>query len=87
MLLLQSAKKKTKCVYDFPSLTLATRASADVSELVFMQEWQSHECLKKLTALATKESTQTPPPVSTVSAGPRMVNASKSSLNAQTPEN
>ena len=38
-----------------------------------------------LTALATKESTQVPPPVSTVSAGPRMVNASKSSLNAQTP--
>ena len=27
------------CVYDFPSLSLATRASADVSELVFKQEW------------------------------------------------
>ena len=40
-----------------------------------------------LTALATKESTQAPPPVSTVSAGPRMVNASKSSLNAHTPRN
>ena len=33
-------------VYDFPSLSLATRASGDMSELVFQQEWQSHECLK-----------------------------------------
>ena len=28
------------CVYDFPSLSLATRASLDVSELVFKQEWR-----------------------------------------------
>ena len=27
-----------ECVYDFPSLSLATRASADMSELVFKQE-------------------------------------------------
>ena len=27
--------EQQECVYDFPSLSLATRASADVSELVF----------------------------------------------------
>ena len=31
--------EQQECVYDFPSLSLATRASADVSELVFKQEW------------------------------------------------
>ena len=34
--------------YGFPSLLLATRASADVSELVFKHEWRSHECLKTI---------------------------------------
>ena len=27
--------EQQECVYDFPSLSLATRASADVSEIVF----------------------------------------------------
>ena len=30
--------EQQECVYDFPSLSLATGASADVSELVFKQE-------------------------------------------------
>ena len=34
--------------YGFPSLLLVTRASADVSELVFKHEWRSHECLKTI---------------------------------------
>ena len=34
--------------YGFPSLLLATRASADVSELVFKHEWRSHEYLKTI---------------------------------------
>ena len=34
--------------YGFPSLLLATRASADVSELVFKHEWRSQECLKTI---------------------------------------
>ena len=34
--------------YGFPSLLLATRASADVLELVFKHEWRSHECLKTI---------------------------------------
>ena len=34
--------------YGFPSLLLATRASADVSELVFKHEWRSHKCLKTI---------------------------------------
>ena len=33
--------EQQKCVYDFPSLSLATRASASMLELVFKQEWQS----------------------------------------------
>ena len=33
--------EQQECVYDFPSLSLATRTSADVSELVFKQEWRS----------------------------------------------
>ena len=34
--------EQQECVYDFPSLSLATRASADVLELVFKQEWLRH---------------------------------------------
>ena len=40
--------EQQECVYDFPSLSLATRALADMSESVFKQEWRSHECLKKM---------------------------------------
>ena len=40
--------EQQECVCDFPSLSLATRASADVSELVFKHEWRSHECLKTI---------------------------------------
>ena len=40
--------EQQECVYDFSSLSLATPASANVSELVFEQEWQSHESLKTI---------------------------------------
>ena len=33
--------EQQECVYDFPSISLATRAAADVSELVFKKEWRS----------------------------------------------
>ena len=40
--------EQQECGFGFPSLLLATRASADVSELVFKHKWRSHECLKTI---------------------------------------
>ena len=47
--------EKQECVYDFPSLSLATHASADVSELVFKQEWRSQVWLKTILTHVAKD--------------------------------